>query len=440
MQILAHNLTAHKILRNEVDLILPKFQKEQRNKRGIFGTIISRFLGLAFEGISSFLHHKRHKTLQKAVKAMSVKMDAHRNKSMHLENSLTMCGVYNTETLSKLVKTLQVLQSPITCRTTICRSTIVAYQIYSRMQDAHGVQHYITNVLLYLCTIKEKYIAVYNEFITQQQIYAKVVRILAKGYLPISLVTPYKLQEILNSVKETLIKSNPGYDIVIKRLHLYYNMKLVTFGIDKNRNLIIQFPISVQRYTQQPLILYQLETVPVPIIDENLNAQLYTELKIKKLYIALNSETYINIRHQELATCKRIGYEFYCEELFVGRHKAIHSSESAIYFDLDTEIKKQNYDFLFYYNKTDTTPDVLDGGNKIILANCPTNKHIICSINNDILIEILSHLYVLVNRSILCNCGIEAENNYLPESLAACHDSESRLVIILQLILHLLTI
>ena len=115
---------------------------------------------------------------------------------------------------------------------------------------------------------------------------------------------PYKLQEILNSVKETLIKSNPDYDIVIKRLHLYYDMKLVTFGIDRDRNLIIQFPIFVQPYIQQPLILHQLETVLLPILDENSNAQSYTELKIRKLYIALNSETYINISHQELVTCK----------------------------------------------------------------------------------------------------------------------------------------
>ena len=111
---------------------------------------------------------------------------------------------------------------------------VVAYQIYSKMQDTHGVQHYVTNSLLYLQAIKEKYIAVYNKFITQLQIYAKVVRILAKGNLRISLITPYKLQEILNSVKETLIKSNPDYDIVSKRLHLYYDMKLVTFGIDRD--------------------------------------------------------------------------------------------------------------------------------------------------------------------------------------------------------------
>ena len=154
-------------------------------------------------------------------------------------------------------------------------------------------------------------------------------------------------------------------------------MKLVTFGIDKDRNLIIQFPIFVQPYTQQPLILYQLETVPVPIIDDNPNAQSYTELNIKKPYIALNSETYINIQQQELATCKRVGYEFYCEELFVVRHKTIHSCESTIYFDLDTEIIKQNCNFLFYYNKTDITPAVLDSGNEIILPNWPTEKHII---------------------------------------------------------------
>ena len=65
-------------------------------------------------------------------------------------------------------------------------------------------------------------------------------------------------------------------------------MKLVTFRIDKDRNLIMQFPIFVQPYTQQPLILYQLETVPVLIIDENPNAQSYMELNVTlQLHILL---------------------------------------------------------------------------------------------------------------------------------------------------------
>ena len=43
------------------------------------------------------------------------------------------------------------------------------------------------------------------------------------------------------------------------------------------------------------------------------------------------------------------------------------------------------------------------------------------------LIEIPSHPYILVSRSILCNCGIKAENNFLVESLATCHDANTNL-------------
>ena len=46
--------------------------------------------------------------------------------------------------------------------------------------------------------------------------YAKAIRILVKGYLPILLITPMKLREILNTVKMTVRKTNPDYDIVIK--------------------------------------------------------------------------------------------------------------------------------------------------------------------------------------------------------------------------------
>ena len=83
---------------------------------------------------------------------------------------------------------------------------------------------------------------------------------------------------------------------------------------------------------------------------------------------------------------------------------------------------------MFYHNKTDITLTVHDGGNEIILANWPNDKHIICTINNDISIEIASHPYILVNRSVLCNCGIEAENNFLLESLAMCHDANTNLI------------
>ena len=127
--------------------------------------------------------------------------------------------------------------------------------------------------------------------------------------------------------------------------------------------------------------------------------------------------------------CKRIGYGFYFKELFIVKQKSKYSCESAIYFYLGSDIIRENCKFDFYYSKTDITPTVLDGGNEIILANWPNDKHIICNINDDIPVRIPIHPYVLVNRSVLCNCGIEAENHILLESLAACQDSNSKLVL-----------
>ena len=134
------------------------------------------------------------------------------------------------------------------------------------------------------------------------------------------------------------------------------------------------------------------------------------------------------MRQQELRSCKKIGYEFYCKELFVVKHKSSYSCESAIYFNFTTDIIKNKCNFDFYFNETDVTTAVLDGGDEIVLANWPNDKHIICNVNNDIPIKIPRHPYILVNRSVLCNLRIEADNRHLLESIATCDNKISNWV------------
>ena len=85
----------------------------------------------------------------------------------------------------------------------------------------------------------------YREVITQLHTYVPAIWILAKGYLPNTLIKPAKLQEILSGVKESLQITKPDYDLVLDRLLLYYDMQPVTFGIDKAINLVIQFPVII---------------------------------------------------------------------------------------------------------------------------------------------------------------------------------------------------
>ena len=171
------------------------------------------------------------------------------------------------------------------------------------------MSNYAINSLLYLRMLRGKYIHMSTEFISQLSMYEKAIRILSKGYFPIFLLSPSKLQEIFGEVQKAIQTTYPDYDIVIKRLHLYYDMKLVAFGIDGYRNLIIQFQVFVQPYMQQPLILYQIETVPVPIVDQNKQASSYAHLQVDRPYNALTSEMYILFRQQELRTYRKIGYK-----------------------------------------------------------------------------------------------------------------------------------
>ena len=422
-QIEYYNQPAYDHLPNEIGLILPKLNnRKKRFLTTILGTIATKVVNLAFEGISSFLHHKQHKALQKAVNILNSRANTDHYRVYQLEDTMIMYGKYNSDTLMELVNTVHQMQNVTTWKEQLFVSKMNAW-LKHKLENIHSKFDYSMDAVLFLTTSKEKYIRMYKKFINELRSYSKAVRILSKGYLPISLITPSKLEAILWQVQMAITKSNQDYEIVLNRLYLYYDMKLVTFGIDYQKNLIIQFPVFVQPYTQTKLTLYQVETVPVPILDSSNKVQSYTQLKIAKPYIALNDEMYITMCPQELSNCKKICYEYFCEELFVVKSKNQYSCASAVYFNSNHD-SKEDCDFYYYHNKTDITLSVLDRWKHIILANWPNYKRVICTYNNNIPVNIPSHPYVLLDRNILCNCDIEAESNFLLESLATCDEHE----------------
>ena len=291
-QIQYYNQTAYDTLANDIGKILPKFPTDKRQKHGvilasILGSVASSVIGLAYEGISSFLHHKRHKALHKAVAMMNKKTNIQCNQIHHLEDTVIMYGVYNSDTLKDLIDTVHRMQNFTTWHErTFARKLHDWMEIYS---PDKGMHNYAINSVLFLTTILEKYVKMYKRFIEELKLYSRAIRVLSKGYLPISLLPPSKLEKTLNEVRIAIAKSNKNYDLVLTRLYLYYDMKLVIFGIDNQRNLIIQFPVFIQPYTQKRLVMYQIETVPVPILDENEQAYSYTELKIGKTVYDFNA-------------------------------------------------------------------------------------------------------------------------------------------------------
>ena len=207
-------------------------------------------------------------------------------------------------------------------------------------------------------------------------------------------------------------RKNPDYVLTIKHVTEYYDMKMVTFGVNDGEELVVAFPVFVEDHTRESMTLYELETVKVPITDTNLAANSYTEVKTSKPYRAFNNDYYIQLHIPELCMCKQIWHSYYCEELFLVKHKSKHSCESAIYYNLSKEVINEYCSFKYFYNTT-VMPSVLDGGPQILLANILTPKRLICTYASDMACPVPSHDYVLVNRSILCNCHMESGLTYL---------------------------
>ena len=79
---------------------------------------------MAYECISSFLQHKCNNVLHKAVNALNNKANIQQNKLMKLDDTMLMYGIYNAETLEKLITTVHKI------RNCLPENTIILYLEY----------------------------------------------------------------------------------------------------------------------------------------------------------------------------------------------------------------------------------------------------------------------------------------------------------------------
>ena len=117
--------------------------------------------------------------------------------------------------------------------------------------------------------------------------------------------------------------------------------------------------------------------------------------------------------------CKQIRQTYYCEELFLVKHKSKHSCKSAIFYNLTSDLVYSVCQFQYYYN-TIVTPSVLDCGSHILLANMLSPKRLVCSQDFHMAHPVPSYPYVLVNRSLLRNCPLESGFTYVLKFLGSC--------------------
>ena len=136
------------------------------------GTIATKVIGLAFEGISSFLHHRRHKDLQKAVNILNSKTNLDHNRVYHMEDTMIMYGKYNSDTLMELVNKVHQMQNVTTWKEKVFVSEMNEW-LKCKLEDIHNEFDYSIDAALFLTTVKEKYVRMYEKFLNELRSYSK---------------------------------------------------------------------------------------------------------------------------------------------------------------------------------------------------------------------------------------------------------------------------
>ena len=101
------------------------------------------------------------------------------NKIIHLKDSMVMYGIYNSETLEKLITTVHQMHNFTMPNEKLFASKLNSW--YTSYLTKDGVFHFAIKSLLYLRTIREKDVKMYDKFINELHMYAKALKILKKG-------------------------------------------------------------------------------------------------------------------------------------------------------------------------------------------------------------------------------------------------------------------
>ena len=377
---------------------------------------IAGLVTLAVESVSGYLQSKRNKNIAVAVRALSEENGHIRNQLNRYEEDLLLYGEFNMNSTEEIVETLQEMYS----RQTLVEEVVANLTrnwpaIY--LENPAGAALYSSHASIYLSTLTEKYLAMLRDLLTSLEKLVSAIKTLSEGKIPIELFPPKMLKQFTEDVEKELLKSHPQYTLAFPHISYYYDMELVTFGVDRNKSLVITFPIFIKPVQSEPLVLYEIETVDVPVEDMNPTLDSFTRVKISKPYLAANSHNYIQLQIQELHMCKVIQRDYFCEELFMTKHANLLTCESALFYKSSNGHISEACEFDFFLNKT-VIPSVLDGGVEIGLANLNPDKYVTCE--RQIRHKLQGPSYLMTNRSLLCECSVKSGLSFLPQDIGSC--------------------
>ena len=149
-------------------------------------------------------------------------------------------------------------------------------QVAHMAPDVIGRMTFIHKLNLYVHSMLERQIRLYEWLLCHLQDLLDSIGILSTRHLPPDLFPPTVLQNVTANAIEMVCKTHPDYALAIRHITEYYILAM--FGLDSDGSMVVAFPIFVKDHASEPKTLYEIETVKVPIPNRNQEADSYSEV------------------------------------------------------------------------------------------------------------------------------------------------------------------
>ena len=349
------------------------------------------------------------------------------NRLVTLENRTSMMPKAIMPVLKDLKSQINKTNEQLASQYTMMSSAHNRYNLlFRQMHEMQTIHHFAQLLFKNYLTIQVGTLQrIHRQYIRYESVLddtLKGIENLNLGYLTHCILDPQVLTKYLEIIEDDLVEDTaPKYEPVFTSVYQYYGNSLASF-INTIDDLLLQLPILIKLKVQISMLLFSIETVPVPLDAETYigDKREYTQIIPETEYIALTDNNYVPLTKAQISLCSKIGYTYYCEYAHLLKKRTEHKCMSAIYYDQENEIKANQCKTIVTFDNT-LESKILDTSNILILLNLQKPWTIACKDISRVF-EIEYSTYHILNRLELCQCSLTAGNYLLSQTDNNCRD------------------
>ena len=403
-----------------------------RNKRAVPGFALTAMAGVVMDGIGMIVNWRKDKKLMKAISILEQSQNRLMGKVERIDQDLMSLAFTVNEQISTLWSKIKDNNDRI-----VVMSRVVS-EIQSEISDVETSLNEHEKAIRIISwtfgTLQADLLRTMDllEILDSRvEILFNAIDNLSTGTLSHHVISATQLTCYLQHIEDEIEKDYPKYELALKEINKYYDMKLISF-VAYNFTLYVHIPVYLKLRVQPILDIYRVESVPIPFdpadIEPDENGEWvgdYTQLIFEKKYLAMSTELFISLDQNELDNCNRFGGMFYCENPLLLTHINDHNCASAIFHDRSDLIKTVcAINYLVQYRPK---PTMMQDGDLIMFVGMPKPWVIHCSTTIDVPVHLDASPLTILKRQDICHCGFSAQSYHLHEAILDCEYFKNRL-------------